>query len=83
MSDKKAPPSILPKLCRDGLLYALVLYLFTGLRSSFDVTLWPVGLHWLLLVTWVVVMWCLASMYREERAQRERARRRGGFWPWA
>jgi hypothetical protein len=65
---------MLLKLCRDGLLYALVLYLFEGLRGDdFDVTHWPVGLRWMLVGTWLLVMLCLAGSYRE-RAKRERAR---------
>lgn len=38
---------MLLKLCRDGLLYALALYLCAGgyMDFDFDVTQWPVGLR--------------------------------------
>lgn len=68
---------MLPKLCRDGLLYALALYLFEGLRSDFDITHWPVALRWILVGTWLLVMVCLAGIYRES-AKRARA---GEDWP--
>lgn len=68
---------MLPKLCRDGLLYALALYLFQGLRSDFDHSHWPVGLRWILVVTWVSGMVGLAEIYRA-RAKRTRARE---AWP--
>ncbi|WLG46740.1 hypothetical protein [Pseudomonas sp. FP1740] len=64
---------MLLKLCRDGLLYALVLYLFTGMRMDFDVSHWPAGLRWMLVGIWLLVMWCIAGIYRE-RAKRDRAR---------
>lgn len=67
---------MLAKLCRDGLLYALALYLTIGVSIGFDLTHWPVGLRWMLPATWAVVMWCLAGMYRA-RAKQARAREAG------
>lgn len=61
------------KLCRDGVLYAVLLYLFEGMRSDFDITHWPVALRWGMAGTWLFVMVCLVSFYRE-RAKRDRAR---------
>ncbi|TPG87826.1 hypothetical protein EAH72_33870 [Pseudomonas caspiana] len=70
---------MLLKLCRDGLLYALALYLFAGGYSDFDFDLahWPVGLRWMLLATWLLVMYCLWEGHRE-RAKQARAREN---WP--
>lgn len=66
---------MLLKLCRDGLLYALALYLCTGgyMDFEFDVTKWSAGLRWILVATWLVVMFCLWEWYRE-RAKRAQAR---------
>lgn len=68
---------MLLKLCRDGLLYALGLYLCTGVYMDFDfnVTHWPVGLRWILAGTWLLVMYCLWEAYRA-LAKRKRARER-------
>ncbi len=68
---------MLLKLCRDGLLYALALYLSTGgyRDFDFDVTHWPVGLRWILAGTWLLVMYCLWEAHREQ-AKRTRARER-------
>jgi hypothetical protein len=68
---------MLLKLCRDGLLYALALYLFAGWHSDFDLNHWPVALRWGLVGTWLLVMFCLWEGYRE-RAKRTRARE---DWP--
>lgn len=70
---------MLLKLCRDGVLYALALYLFSWVNMDFDfdVTHWPVGLRWGLMGTWLVVMFCLWEAHRE-RAKRARAREN---WP--
>lgn len=68
---------MLLKLCRDGLLYALALYLSVGGYSDFDVTHWPVSLRWILVGTWLLVMFCLWEAHRE-RAKRARAREN---WP--
>lgn len=66
--------SILPKLCRDGLLYALALYLFEALRSGeFDVTRWPTGVCWILAITWGLVMICVGELHRA-RAKKASAR---------
>lgn len=70
---------MLLKLCRDGLLYALALYLCTGgyMDFDFDVSQWPVALRWILAGTWLLVMFCLWGTYREQ-SRRTRARER---WP--
>lgn len=64
---------MLIKLCRDGLLLALMLYLSVGAQFDFDPAQWPIGLRWGLSGTWLLLMVCLISVYRE-RAQRENAR---------
>lgn len=68
---------MLMKLCRDGLLYALALYVFTGGYMDFDfnVTQWPAGLRRILAGTWLLVMFCLWGTYREQ-SRRTRARER-------
>lgn len=63
---------MLAKLSRDGLLFALVLYLFEGGRQGFDVTHWPESLLWGIAGVWAFVMVCLAG-YHRERAKRSQA----------
>lgn len=73
MRDTNITLAILPKLCRDGLLYALALYLFEAFRSGeFDPTRWPTGVCWILAITWGLVTYCLGELHRA-RAKKARA----------
>lgn len=62
---------MLTKLCRDGLLYGVVLYLFEALRTDFDLTRWPVGMRWGLVGVWLLGLFLLWAVHRE-RTQAKR-----------
>lgn len=56
------------KMSRDGLMYALILYVFEGAKNGFDVTRWSMGTLWILAGTWVFLMLCLGCV-RQSKAR--------------